>query len=86
MDTNKYESGVTTCPCKTTISILETLQQQGTRQIKHKLEFFNLGVIINNHLSCFSWFKHICVNLCPSVVPNFSVSSVYSVVKTGVVR
>ena len=41
---------------------------------------------MNNKLSffsCFSWLKNISVHLCPSVVPNPSVYSVYSVVKNG---
>lgn len=38
---------------------------------------------MNNQLSCLSWLKNIRVHLCSSVVPNLSVYSVCSVVKTG---
>ena len=38
---------------------------------------------MNNQLSCLSWLKNIRVHLCPFVLPNPSVFSVYPVVKTG---
>ncbi|GAA3923792.1 virulence RhuM family protein [Chitinophaga oryziterrae] len=41
---NIYESGE--LDKDSTISILETVQQEGARQIKRKLEFYNLDAII----------------------------------------
>ena len=42
---NIYESGE--LEKKATISILETVQQEGRRQVKRKIEFYNLDVIIS---------------------------------------